>query len=119
MLVVPPSVQGSLVPTDWARRRLVCGFDGSESAARGTLFAASSEGARRDHAITIEREQRRGDPADQLERVAVAATAPAIVMGTRGRAPWRAALLGSVSRRVLEHARRPVILVPPGALAAD
>ena len=154
VLIVPPCVQGSLVPTEWGGRRLVCGFDGSENASRAAFFAAalaarvgadlhiacvldgasespsvdqppeaelraaagaaSRGGDGRDGAIT--REQRRGDPAGQLERVAVAATAPALVLGTRGRAPWRATLLGSVSRRVLDLARRPVILVSPGAV---
>lgn len=156
VLIVPPGVRGSLVPTEWAGRRLVCGFDGSENASRAARFAAalaarvgadlhiacvldgasespsidqpaqaelraaaaaaSREPDGRDCAIT--RELRRGDPADQLERVAAATTAPALVLGTRGRAPWRATLLGSVSRRVLDQARRPVILVPPAAVIA-
>ena len=156
VLIVPPCVQGSLVPTEWTGRRLVCGFDGSENASRAAFFAAALaarvgadvhiacvlDGASESPSIAqpvqaellaaaaaasrerdgrrcaITREQRRGDPADQLERVAAAATAPALVLGTRGRAPWRATLLGSVSRRVLDLARRPVILVSPAAVIA-
>jgi len=144
VLAVGPSVTGSLIPETWEGRTIVCGFDGSESAVRASHAAAALaarvgarlrivcvlDGAAESPApelpheeglqaaagapLEIERERRRGDPAEQLERVAVAATAPAIVVGTRGRAPWRAALLGSVSRKVLDLARRPVVLVPPG-----
>lgn len=60
---------------------------------------------------------RHGDVPDQLERVATAATASMIVVGSRGRPPWRAALLGSVSRELIERARRPVVVVPPTARA--
>jgi nucleotide-binding universal stress UspA family protein len=57
-------------------------------------------------------EARRGDPAQQLEATAAAATALMLMVGSRGLGPWRAVLLGSVSRRVLQIARRPVMIVP-------
>ncbi len=69
--------------------------------------------------LDVRREVRHGDPAEQLERVAAVASAPLIVVGTRGRPPWRAAVLGSVSRQIVERARRPVLLVPPGVAAAQ
>ena len=45
------------------------------------------------------------DLADELD-------APVIVMGSRGRSPVAAAVLGSVSTGVLHHGRRPVLIVP-------
>jgi nucleotide-binding universal stress UspA family protein len=45
------------------------------------------------------------DLADELD-------APVIVMGSRGRSPVAAAVLGSVSTGVLHHGRRPVLVVP-------
>jgi len=74
----------------------------------------------------------RGLPADPLARRAVSGTlerdettvwatvlavgedldASLIVLGTRGRASWRALATGSVSRGALHNARRPVLLVP-------
>ena len=38
--------------------------------------------------------------------------APLIVMGSRGRSPVAAAVLGSVSSGVLHHGRRPALIVP-------
>jgi nucleotide-binding universal stress UspA family protein len=43
--------------------------------------------------------------------------AEAIVLGSRGRSGVRSALLGSVSHGVLQHADRPVIVVPSPAVA--
>ncbi|HWT24328.1 MAG TPA: universal stress protein, partial [Solirubrobacteraceae bacterium] len=45
------------------------------------------------------------DLADELD-------AGVIVMGSRGRSAFAAALLGSVSSGVLHHAARPVLVVP-------
>jgi nucleotide-binding universal stress UspA family protein len=39
--------------------------------------------------------------------------ARAVVVGSRGRSPVAAAVLGSVSSGVLHHGRRPVLVVPP------
>jgi nucleotide-binding universal stress UspA family protein len=62
--------------------------------------------------LDVRFEQRSGDPAEELERVAATATAPLIAVGSRGLDPPRAPLLGSVSGRLLQHARRPIMVVP-------
>ncbi|MDX3265882.1 universal stress protein [Streptomyces sp. NPDC093228] len=46
-------------------------------------------------------------------KVADEVDAASIVIGSRGRSPLKGALLGSVSREVLAHTTRPVLVVPP------
>lgn len=55
------------------------------------------------------------DPADGL--VAASETVDLLVMGSRARGPRRAVLLGSVSRKVIDRAACPVLVLPRGATA--
>jgi len=52
-----------------------------------------------------------GDAVDTIVAVGDAKNADLIVVGSRGLGPVRAALLGSVSRGVLDDAQRPVLIV--------
>ena len=56
-----------------------------------------------------------GFPADSLADLADDEDAELIVVGSRGRGPFKAALLGSVSSDLIGVARRPVLVVPRGA----
>jgi len=67
-------------------------------------------------APAVRHEFRGGDPAWELEAVAAAITAPLIAIGSRGLGPWRDALLGSVARRLLRTARRPILILPAATL---
>ena len=66
----------------------------------------------------IDWELRSGDPAWKLERVARAITAPLLAIGSRGLGPRNDPLLGSVARRVLLAARRPILVCPATASSA-
>jgi nucleotide-binding universal stress UspA family protein len=61
--------------------------------------------------IEIERKLVEGDAAEVLEREAQ--NADLLVVGSRGRSAIAAALLGSVSRHVVDHAACPVVVVKP------
>ena len=67
---------------------------------------------------TVEPELIEGDPAEALLRVAQSRDAREIVIGSRGLGRFRS-ILGSVSHSLLEHADRPVVIVPKGAVDDD
>lgn len=54
-----------------------------------------------------------GDPARALLKIADEEDVDLIVMGTHGRGAWGSMLMGSVSQRVIQHAKVPVVVVPP------
>ena len=60
--------------------------------------------------------RRVGDPAGELAELSH--DLDLLVIGTRGRAPLRRALTGSVSRKLIATARCPLLIVPPRAAAS-
>lgn len=64
-------------------------------------------------------EPMRGSIAATILAVAAEVGADAIVLGTRGRSGIRSLLLGSVSHAVLQHADRPVLVVPSEPVAEE
>jgi nucleotide-binding universal stress UspA family protein len=56
-----------------------------------------------------------GSPAETITGYADRIDADVIVVGSRGRSNASAAVLGSVSHDVIQHAKRPVLVVPSGA----
>jgi nucleotide-binding universal stress UspA family protein len=61
---------------------------------------------------------RKGDPAEEIVKVADEYQVDAIIMGTRGRRGLKRAVLGSVADEVMNHCRYPVTLVNE-AMAGD
>jgi nucleotide-binding universal stress UspA family protein len=68
----------------------------------------------------LDAEQRvtHGFPAERLADLADEEEAELIVVGSRGRGAVKAAFLGSTSMDLIGVARRPVLVVPPGAVEA-
>jgi nucleotide-binding universal stress UspA family protein len=78
-------------------------------AATSALEAVVTEALGPDPTIEIDRRVVEGDAGEVL--VAEGATADLIVVGSHGRTGLKAALLGSVSRHVVDHAPCPVVVV--------
>jgi nucleotide-binding universal stress UspA family protein len=62
--------------------------------------------------VEVDLAVRRGDPVHEIDTLADTVAAELIVVGSRGRGPWRAAVLGSVSGELARSAGRPVLIVP-------
>jgi nucleotide-binding universal stress UspA family protein len=103
-----------------ARLRAITVADSERTAARTDLAEAAAELA---GGVAPTLDVRVGDPADEL--VAASRELDLLVMGSRALGPRRAVLLGSVSRKVLDRAACPVLVLPAGvteqrdALLAD
>ena len=134
VLVVPEGCDGTLGPGP-----LVCGVDGSDAAraaagvatrladdlqAALTLVSVREPGADEfggglaavstpaEAARSVERLAVSGNAAETLARAAADRRAALLVVGSRGRGPLRAALLGSVSMALTRIAACPVLIVP-------
>lgn len=92
-----------------------CAVDGVHAGEVARRLVDDDAVVRRRGGCEVRHVVRLGDPAEELARAAAAATAPLVAVGSRGVGPWRAALIGSVTRRVLRLARRPILVVPPSA----
>jgi nucleotide-binding universal stress UspA family protein len=69
-----------------------------------------------DGGVDVEVDAFVGDPAETL--IGLSERLDLLVCGSRGYGPLRAVLLGSVTRRVMEEARCPVIVLPRGVKAS-
>jgi nucleotide-binding universal stress UspA family protein len=78
-------------------------------AAHAVLSSAVEEAIGRDTSVDVEQKIVEGDPGEAL--VKESAEADLVVVGSHGRSGLSAALLGSVSRHVVDHATCPVVVV--------
>lgn len=118
--------------------RIVVGIDGSEHSAKALRFALEHAKETGGHVRALHVQQRGGVAEEQVDRViahgtesaggvrvttdhvpgsaddelaAASREADLLVIGTRGRGPVQALLLGSVTQSVLQHAQCPVAVV--------
>lgn len=90
---------------------LVGQLEAEKAAAERDLASSVAEAAGAEPTIEIESRLVEADAAEAL--VAESASADLVVVGSHGRSGLRAAILGSVSRHVVDHARCPVVVVRP------
>jgi len=83
-------------------------IDLQAAAARATLRQLSAEIAGR-HDVTAAVEVRVGDPHEELLRAS--AQADLLVLGQRGRKPWKSLVIGGTAERMLHGSRTPVLVV--------
>jgi nucleotide-binding universal stress UspA family protein len=111
-IVKPPASTPGLGPT--ARQLAGIPLDALIAAGEGLVDRVLEE----EQLGEAERRVVVGFPADRLADLADEEEAKLIVVGSRGRGAFKAALLGSVSTDVIAVARCPVVIVPPAAAAA-
>jgi nucleotide-binding universal stress UspA family protein len=88
-------------------------IDDSETALKGAGAAAEAAG------ISYALERFAGETVETIVALADSKNADIIVLGNRGRSSLTAALLGSVSQGVLNHAKRPVLVVKAAKVPAE
>lgn len=119
VLTVWQSVATRLAEGDGAGVLAVREHEAPDRAAEEDARSAAAEGAARVRAAGRRATARVEEAVDsvwmKILQVADELDAAVIVTGSRGRGPLKSALLGSVSREIVYHSSRPVLVVPPPA----
>lgn len=103
----PPLGEPSMIPMPGGD--VAGALEAERDAAQAELESALAEAFSGGPRFELESRLVEGDPANALE--AEAAAADLLVVGSRGRSGIKSALLGSVSRHVVDHAPCPVVVV--------
>ena len=103
---VPPTVlsSGGVAPNI---------YQSFEDEARRTVNDAAAHAASLEPSVSCEERVVEGHAGNAL--VDEAESADLVVIGRRGRGAFAELLLGSISHQVADHARCPVVIVPPAA----
>lgn len=101
---VMPAVEADEIDAATERDALATAHEGADRAARAGMAAQARV------------EAPAGAVPGAILEIAREIDADAIVVGTRGRGGLRSMLLGSVSHAVVQHADRPVVIVPSPAI---
>jgi nucleotide-binding universal stress UspA family protein len=100
-----PGVRIQAIPAELRLRRAVALHEAAQLAA--------------EHGVQSTFEMLTGDPADEIVAYADSIDADLVVIGSRRRGVLASALLGSVSREVVQESRRPVLVVRGTSLLVD
>jgi nucleotide-binding universal stress UspA family protein len=86
-------------------------LEAEQTAAHAALDAVLAEALGSEAGVEVEPSLVEGDAAELLAQESE--NVDLVVVGSHGKSGIRAALLGSVSRHVVDHARCPVVVVKP------
>jgi phosphoglycerate kinase len=100
------TVEEALMDAETKRRRALERQLDAERVVAAAHAPLAGHGLIAHHQTVVE-----GDPAEEILKLASEIGAELIAMGSRGRTGWVGAVLGSVSRKVLDHAACPVLVV--------
>lgn len=86
-------------------------IDQAAQAAAQKAFDATHQALANVSGVSIEQETSMGDPAEEVVRYTEDNPGAMVVIGRRGLSAMKSLLIGSVSDKVLRHARSPVMVI--------
>ncbi|HEY7906598.1 MAG TPA: universal stress protein [Wenzhouxiangella sp.] len=86
-------------------------IDQAAQAAAQKAFDLTHEALGSDVAVAVEQETSMGDPAEEVIRYTEDNSGAMVVIGRRGLSRMKSLMIGSVSDKVLRHAKTPVMVI--------